>query len=158
MYTDRRDVAIPGKRKEVAYATPDKYFQRATELAQIGEQAHVSANPATNWLPLGVFEAIPPKQKSSSMLMQLTVNKDGIIRGNYYDILDKNVQPIEGSIDKNIARSVWVVADKKDVIFDTSLYNLTRREAAILVHFGKDKNERWVLVRLQTTGNASANQ
>ncbi len=131
-----------------AIANANLYNDRAVELARIGERA-LNPSDSTGWRSLGVFEAIPPGQKSSNMLFQLALNKDGIIRGNYYDTRDRNVQLIEGSIDKNVARSVWVVADKKDILFDTSLYNLTRREAAILVHLGKDKIERWVLVRLQ---------
>lgn len=132
-----------------AIANANLYNNRAAELARIGEQARIPSDSTTGWVSLGVFEAIPPGQKSSHMLMQLAVNKDGIIRGNYYDTNDRNVQLIEGSIDKNMARSVWVVTDRAGILFDTSVYNLTRREAAILVHAGKDKKERWVLVRLQ---------
>jgi hypothetical protein len=140
------------------YGAADKYFQRASELARIGEQAQSSAGTAANWLPLGVFEAIPPQKPSSNMLMQLAVNKEGIIRGNYYDPVDRHLRSIEGSIDKNIGRSVWVVTDRKDIKFDTSLYNLTRHELAVLVHVGSDKNERWVLVRLQRPTTAAASR
>ena len=65
---------------------------------------------------------------------------------------------VEGSIDKDSARAVWVVADKRDILFDTSLYNLTRVESAVLVHVGKHKNERWVLGRLQRPANAATSR
>ena len=140
------------------YATADKYFQRAAELAGSANSRHIPADATSNWLPLGVFEAIPPNKKSSNMLMQLAVNKDGMIRGNYYDIGDKNVQLIEGSIDKNIARSVWVVCRQERHHFRHQFIQPHRHEAAILVHVGKDKNERWVLVRLQPPANAAASR
>jgi hypothetical protein len=92
------------------------------------------------------------------MLMQLAVSKDGVLRGNYYNTADQNVQPLEGSIDKDSARAVWVVADKRDILFDTSLYNLTRRELAVLTHMGKDKNQRWTLVRLGPPAGAAASR
>jgi hypothetical protein len=137
-------------------AQSNLYNERAAELARIGSQS--AAGYATTWMPLGVFEAIPPNQKSSNMLMQLAVSKDGILRGNFYDTADQNVQPLEGSIDKNIARAVWFVADKRDILFDTSLYNLTRRELAVLTHIGKDKNQRWTLVRLQPSAGAATSR
>jgi hypothetical protein len=150
-------------------ATADQYYQSAADLVQTGADAQIpnspppTANSSTNssnpkWLPLGVYEAIPAGDKSSKMLMQLAVNKAGIIRGNYYNTTDENSQLIEGSIDKKTARAAWIVADKKDVVFDTGLYNLTQSESPILVHFGKDKNEQWTLVRLKQKDDASSKE
>ena len=31
---------------------------------------------------------------------------------------------------------------------ETGIYNLTKDEAPMLVHFGKDKTEQWLLVRM----------
>jgi hypothetical protein len=144
-------------------ATAAEYYDSAAALAQTGEQANIPNTPppqddsqpaATDpadaqWLPLGVFEAIPAGQKSSNMMFQLAVNKAGIIRGNFYDSADKNVQQIQGSVDKATQRVAWVVANKKNMIFDCGLYNLTKPETPVLVHDGKDKNEQWTLVRMQ---------
>ncbi len=106
-------------------ATTADYYQAATDLAQTGEEAQIPSQPpptantqpdpkTAKWLPLGVFEAIPPKEKSSKMMMQLAVNKTGIIRGNYYNTGDENTQLIEGSVDKKTARVAWVVTDKEE--------------------------------------------
>ena len=147
------------------------YYEGAADLAQTGQQANIPsqtppANPDSqtnaanaNWLPLGVFNALPPGEKTSSMMFQLAVNKQGIIRGNYYNTGDKNDQVVEGSIDKKTQRVAWDVADKKDIIFDTGLYNLTKDETPVLVHFGKDKTEQWLLVRLkQPPAGTTTNQ
>jgi hypothetical protein len=150
-------------------ATADQYYQSAVNLVQTGADAQVpntqpsaSNSPASNapsadWLPLGVFEAIPPDDKSSKMLMQLAVNKQGIIRGNYFNTSDDNSQLIEGSVDKKTARAAWSVADKTSIVFDTGLYNLTQDESPVLVHIGKDKNEQWTLVRLKQKPQSAAN-
>jgi hypothetical protein len=141
-------------------ATADQYYQSADNLVQTGAAAQVTNTPPPadaadeppadpKWLSLGVYEAIPPGKKTSDMLMQLSVNKTGVIRGNYYNTADENTQLIEGSIDKQTARAAWVVADKKNIIFDTGLYNLTQSDSPVLVHIGKDKNEQWTLVRLK---------
>ena len=91
-------------------------------------------------------------------MFQLAVNKAGIIRGNYYDTADKNVQLIEGSVDKKTQRVAWVVADKKNIIFDCGLYNLTQAETPVLVHMGKDKNEQWTFVRMKQPADGTAKQ
>ncbi len=140
-------------------ATAADYDQSAANLAQVGEQANIPSTApsgnnqvnATNakWLPLGVFEALRENEKTSNMMFQLAVNKDGIVRGNYFDTADKNVQPIEGSVDKKTQRIAWVVEDRKSIVFDTGIYNLTKEETPVLAHMGKDKTEQWLLVRLK---------
>ena len=92
------------------------------------------------------------------MMFQLAVNKDGIIRGNYYNTSDNNDQQVDGSVDKKTQRVAWVVEDKKNIIFDTGLYNLTKDETPVLVHMGKDKTEQWLLVRLKQKPAATDNQ
>jgi hypothetical protein len=149
------DVCLDGR----PFATADKYYDLAVNIAQAGAQANTSREPQAGnakWLPLGVFEAIPNAAKSSNMIFQLAVNKAGIIRGNYFDTADKNVQLLEGSVDLDTQRAAWVVADKKSIIFDCPLYNLTRLETTLLVHLGKDKNEPWTFVRLTQQPNGTA--
>lgn len=142
---ENNDVCLDGR----PIATAAKYYDSAAAIAQVGERAKNQRDSgAASWLPLGVFEAIPSGKTSSPMLLQLAVNKAGIIRGNYFDPPAKNMQLIQGSLDKDTGRAAWIVADKKNIIFDCVLYNLTKRETPVLVHMGKDKAEQWVLVRL----------
>ena len=147
-------------------ATAPEYYQSAVNLVQTGEQASIPSQLPSNggqtnsanakWLPLGVFNALRDEEKTSNMMMQLAVNKDGIIRGNYYDPVDKVIQPIDGSVDKKTQRVAWVVEDRKNVVFDTGLYNLTKDETPVLVHMGKDKTEQWLLVRLKHPASDTA--
>ena len=154
-------------------ATAAEYYQSAADLAETGEQADIpsetppaNADPQTTpsntadaqWLPLGVFEALQPDQKSSKMTFQIAVNKDGIVRGNYFNTGDKNAKPIAGAVDKKTQRITWVVQDKDKIIFDTGLYNLTKDETTVLVHFSKDKTEQWTLVRLKQPQQTDSQQ
>jgi hypothetical protein len=143
------------------------YYQSAADLVQTGQQADIPSQPPSEsnqqantgnpkWLPLGVFNALRGDEKTSDMVFQLAVNKDGIIRGNYFNTKDNNNQQVDGSVDKKTQRVAWVVEDKKNIIFDTGLYNLTKDETPVLVHFGKDKTEQWLLVRLKQPQNSSA--
>ncbi len=129
-------------------ATAAQYWQSASQLSSQGQQAPPKD---AQWLPLGVFAAVRGEQKTTDRLFQLAVDKEGTVRGNYFDTVAKNAQKVEGAVDKLTQRITWVVEDRKDIIFDTGLYNLTKEETAVLVHFGKDKTEQWMLVRLKQT-------
>jgi hypothetical protein len=42
------------------------------------------------------------------------------------------------------------VGESEDIIVETGLYNLTQNEAPVLVHFGTDIVENYLLVRLES--------
>ena len=83
------------------------------------------------------------------MDIQLAVNKQGVIRGNYTDTVTNKNQAIQGSVDKQTQRVAFTVGDNKTNIVETGLYNLTKDEAPCLIHVGKDHLQQWLLVRLQ---------
>src|SRR4029079_11577221 len=63
--------------------TPQQYFQQAETLANTGAKAQPADN--TQWMPLGVFAMTPSDQTQSNAVVQLAVDKAGILRGNYTD-------------------------------------------------------------------------
>jgi hypothetical protein len=127
--------------------TAQQYAQQATTLAEQGQVA--SAPPTAGWKPLGVFALVPGDQKTSNNIFQLAVDKDGIIRGNYYDGVMDTTTPVYGSADKKTQRAAWTIGKTKDRVFEAGLYNLTQPEAPVLVHFGPDKTQQWLLVRVE---------
>ena len=86
---------------------------------------------------------------SANMDFQLAVNKAGVIRGNYTNPVSNHVEPIHGSVDKKTQRAAWSVGKNKDTVIETGVYNLTKAAAPALVHFGADRTEQWVLVRIK---------
>ncbi len=124
------------------------YYQQAADLAQ---SAPVAPPPAKEekWQPLGVFSLVQGEQTDTSAVFQLAVNKDGIIRGNYYNVFTNTTLPVRGAVDKKTQRASWIVGDQKDTVYDTGIYNLTKEESPLLIHFGKDRTQQWLLVRIQ---------
>jgi len=127
-------------------ATAPQYAQQATTLAVQGQQA--VPPPQQQWTPLGVFALAQGSDKSSNNLFQIALNSDGVVRGNYYDGLMDTTTPIYGSLDKKTQRLAWTIGKKNDRIFDTGLYNLTKSEAPVLVHFGDARTVQMLLVRV----------
>jgi hypothetical protein len=136
-------------------ATAQQYWQSASNLVTQGEE---QPPKDAKWLSLGVFAAVRADESKSDMMFQLAVDKQATVRGNYFNTGDKNAQPLEGAVDKTTQRICWVVADRKNIVFDTGLYNLTQDETTLLVHFGAEKTEQWTLVRLKKPEKKSGQQ
>jgi len=104
-----------------------------------------------NWLPLGVFAVGRENEDNVSprYFLQIAVSKDGYIAGTCFDSTNNQTVPITGSVDKASKRAAWKMADNNDVVMETGIFNLTQDSAPAMVHFGKDKSETRLLVRME---------
>lgn len=127
-------------------ASAPEYAAQAMTIADAGRQAKP---PETDdWQPLGVFGMIQGDETVAQRIFQLAVNKAGILRGNYYDAVADNNLPVYGSVDPKSQRAAWTIGDKKDIVFEAGLTNLTQNETTVLIHYGKDRTSEQMLVRL----------
>jgi hypothetical protein len=143
---------------------PQVYYNQAEALAVTDARQDAASEPAytdgklktqtTQWLPLGVFGLMKSDKDKPEMIFQLALDKQGVIRGNYFSEVENKTQPVYGSVDKKTQLAAWHVGDNKKVIVETGLYNLTKDEATALVHLGPDHEERYVLVRLKNSQSA----
>ena len=127
--------------------TAQAYSAEALALAAAGTAAE--ASKTEDWLPLGVFALCKPGENKSDLTVQLAVNRDGIIRGNYTDQAKNEVLLVHGSVDKKTQRVAFTVGENTSTVLETGLYNLTKAEAPALIHFGNDRTEQWLLVGVQ---------
>lgn len=140
-------------------ATAGEYYDQAWNLAQSAPEIPSKEQPKqADWKPFGVFSLVQQGQSDSTTLFQIAVNKDGVLRGNYYNTLTDETKPINGAIDKKTMRACWTVSGVKKVVYDTGVANLMDAQSPILVHFGKDKTEQFILVRLQQPGQPNQTQ
>ncbi len=122
------------------------YAAQAATLADTGRTA--TAADSQEWQPLGVFGLIHGEETLAQRIFQLGINKAGVVRGNYYDAVADNTLPVYGFLDTKTQRVAWSIGDKKDIVFEAGLNNLTQNEATVLLHYGKDRTDQAVLVRL----------
>ena len=121
------------------------YSQQAAQIALTGAAAN--ALPSDVWQPLGVYAMVRDEQQHPQLIVQLAINKQGILRGNYIDELTENTLPIRGAVDNTTKRAAWVVGDNKQTIMETGLKDLTDPETPALIH-KNGKTDHWILVRL----------
>ena len=88
-------------------------------------------------------------ETKATNIFQLAVNKDGVIRGEYYNALTDTTETVYGSVDKKTQRAAWTVVDRKFPVYEAGIANLTKDETTMLVHFAKDKTQQFSLVRIQ---------
>lgn len=132
-----------------------EYYNQAVGLASHGYQDYSadnsdgSATDPKNWQSLGVFSLAQPGQTESSMLLQLAINKDGTLRGNYFNQLTNETSTIYGSLDKKTQRISFTLGQNKGTVFDTTLADLTKQDAPVLVHYSATNTQPMMLVRLE---------
>jgi hypothetical protein len=126
-------------------ASAEQYYDQAGKVADAGQTPQNE-----EWLPLGVFAVIAePAQTQTDKVVQLALNKEGAIRGNFQDFLADNVTPVVGAVDKQTQRVAIRMQGNTSVVVETGLYNLTNDEVPVLVHFGPDRQEPRTLIRLK---------
>ncbi|MGD9648497.1 MAG: hypothetical protein AB7U73_22495, partial [Pirellulales bacterium] len=103
----------------------------------------------SEWQSLGVFGLVQGDDTTANDMFQLGLNKEGVIRGNYYNALSETTLPVYGSVDPKTQRAAWSIGDKKDIVYEAGLSNLTQEATPCLVHFGKDKTQQLTLVRIE---------
>jgi hypothetical protein len=128
-------------------ATAEEYSQQATRIASHGVDAKLP--DSEEWTALGVFAMVQGEEKDANDIFQLAIDKDGIIRGNFYNALSDTTVPVYGSVDKKTQRAAWTVGEKKYTIYETRIANLTEPETSMLVQFGKGRTQQWTQVRLE---------
>ena len=133
--------------------TAEQFSQQAADLAQVGAENEPTDS---TWLPLGVFAMVRNEQEHPHLIMQLAVNRQGMLRGNYTDEVTENTQPIRGAVDQNAQRAAWIVGNHQSLVMEAGLSNLSEGDAPALIH-KNGKTDHWLLVRLkQPEGGASA--
>ena len=132
-------------------ATADEYYEQASTVA---EQGAAEVSDEGEWMSLGVWAMVQGEQSESNKILQLAVNKDGVIRGNHYDALTETTLPIQGAVEKKTQRAAWTVGENSEVVYETGVYNLTQEETEMLIHSGKDSTQQWTLVQLEAPDQA----
>jgi hypothetical protein len=130
-------------------ASTADFAMSAAELATVPPPATEADAEAAEWMPLGTFAlSTSEKETDPSRILQLAVDKQGIISGTLYNTTTDQTQAIQGQVDKETQRVAFRIGDNENIVAETGLYNLTQSEAQLLVHYGTARTETFLLVRL----------
>jgi hypothetical protein len=125
--------------------TPQQYAAQANQLATSGA-AQPSAD--SQWQPLGVFAMADGTQANPAAVIQLAVNRQGMLRGNLHNVTNDAVAPISGAVDPKTQRAAWTVGDQKSPVFEAGIANLTTDQTTMLAHTADGQQKQFTLIRL----------
>jgi len=134
-------------------ATAEEYANSAAQLASI-EPEDLPSEKTEDWLGLGTFAVVNMEDGKKdnvepTRFVQLAVDKKGFVSGTFFNRRTDEVFAMSGRVDKDTQRMAFAIDDNKDIVFETGLFNLTQDETPVLVHFGPQKTETFVFVRLE---------
>lgn len=131
-------------------ATAEEFAMSAMDLATVPPPRSDEQAAAAEWMPLGTFAvSTHEKDVEPSHVIQLAVSKEGIVSGTLHNIDTDQCQTVQGQVDKDTQRVAFRLGESDDIVAETGLYNLTQEEAPVLIHFGADRTENYLLVRLE---------
>jgi hypothetical protein len=126
--------------------SPEEYAQQASDLASQGASAKVG--DSAEWRPLGVYALARDGETNPSIFMSLAIDKEGLLRGTYYDAVSDTTTTMAGKVDKKTQKAAWTIGDKKIPVYEAGLANLTKDQTTILVHRDGGKVEQLLLVKV----------
>jgi hypothetical protein len=141
-----------------AAGTSEEYAQQALDLVAKAPPAEQVSQD--EWLPLGVFALSREDVDDSQAMLELAVDKQGVLAGTYYNDATSTSRPLKATVDPESQRAVVGFADgaNPEIALETGIYNLTKDEAPALLHQGKDESTPVLLVRLPAPEEAAADK
>jgi hypothetical protein len=125
-----------------------EYAQQAATIAsQGGADATIAEDD--QWRSLGVFAMARSQESEASNFLSLAIDKNGILRGSYYNAVSDENSHVTGKVDKKTQRAAWTIGDKKEPVYEAGISNLTKDQLTILVHKADSKVEQMLLVRVK---------
>ncbi len=129
--------------------TEDTQPQQEQDAAQLAAAGAVDVPNNTQFLPLGVYALAPAGHSDATAVVQLSVTKDGILRGSYCDLISDQGQTIFGAIDKQSRRAAWTVGTGGKAVFETTLDSLTRADGQVALEFPGGDVKQYTLARFE---------
>ena len=121
-----------------------------TTVAESSDSEPTSTVPDTppiaddaEWMPLGSFELKLSGQTVATRAVQLAVNRQGVIRGTYYDMAADSVKEVMGAVDKETLRASWTIGEAGQVVYEISLDSLSSPEGQLTVRYANGQTAIW---------------
>ena len=134
-------VLVRGENAPFPAAEPNRLRSATVSLS--------SDDASSPWLPLGAFAAVPAGGEQAlapHLFLELSLHRDGTVRGNYFDAVSDAVQPVAGRFDRETGSLTWRIGGR-GAEFETTADGLAAGRVEATVRRGT--NERtWVLIAL----------
>jgi hypothetical protein len=108
--------------------------EQSANATTVADQAASTPEVASDWLELGVYSVLANSGEPTSRLMQLATNRQGDLRGVYYDAISNSSQNLSGHIDQSTQLAQWSLDSNPQTTFLANLNQLTQPTGTIQVN------------------------
>jgi hypothetical protein len=108
----------------------------------------VDAAPG-QWLTLGAYTLRTSDGDQGTRILELAVDKQGRVRGSYFDMITNATQNVFGMIDQNTQQARWSLETNRQLTFVTTLDQLTQPQGVVNVKLPGGRVQQWQLVRME---------
>lgn len=98
-------------------------------------------------MQIGTFALRPTGQTATTRVVQLSVNRDGTVRGSHFDVISNGVQTVKGTVDKQNLQVSWTAGTGK-VVFRAPLEQLTKPQGNVTAQFPGETTASWQTVQV----------
>ena len=126
-----------------------EYAQQAATIAGQGAAESATIPAADEWRWLGVYAMTRAQESDASNFLSLAIDKEGLLRGTYYNAVSDESSHVTGKVDKKTQRAAWTIGDRKQPVYEAGISGLTKDQLTVLVHKGDGKVEQMLLVKVK---------
>ena len=101
-----------------------------------------------NWYPLGVFSLMAGPGDAGTRIVQLAVDRNGRIAGNYYDMITNSSYNVSGDVRQQSQRVSFSLNKNQFIRFRTSVGQLLQPYGSLTVQLPGGE-QQWQIVRLE---------
>jgi hypothetical protein len=109
----------------------------------------VDPNAPSEWMTLGAYSLRTGPGDAGTRMLELAVDRHGLVGGNYYDMITGTSSNVTGRIDRKTQRVTWSIDSNRQLTFSASLNQLTQGEGLVDVKFPSGRTQQWRLVRME---------
>jgi hypothetical protein len=102
---------------------------------------------AGDWLALGNYTVLNDGGLPTSRFLQLSVDRQGNLRGTYYDGISNTSQNLRGHVEQSTQQAQWRLDSNPQVVFRTNLADLTELNGSIQLNYPSGQQETWRITR-----------
>jgi hypothetical protein len=124
----------------------------------VNGQPTVAVDPGNpgDWMTLGSYSLMTGSGDPGTRILQLSIDREGNIRGSYYDMITNNTNNVIGVADKNTQQVRWTLDSNRQLTFVATLDQLTQPQGVVNVKLPGGELQQWQLVRMENA--TAANQ
>ncbi len=81
-------------------------------------------------------------------MIQISIGRDGSVRGSQVDKVTQGVENVQGSVDKASMRIRWTIGGENGAVFEAALAELTAASGSVSVRFPDGQTTTWEMAKI----------